>query len=110
MRLQCQGVKELGRVKGHREADEVDSCLSAIPHIVPSAKRTPKIYLPQCSSVFKVFNDGYPKEILQSSLSSSPTPPPSVKSLQCKHAFSIIAREVEFGRLLYNYSVESPKP
>ena len=61
MRLQCQGVKELGRVKGHREAGEKkDRAASAIPHIVPSAKRTPKICLPQCSSVFKVFNDGCP--------------------------------------------------
>ena len=35
---------------------------------------------------------------------------PLNKSLQWKHAFSIIARVVEFGRVLYNYSVESPKP
>ena len=34
-----------------------------------------------------------------------PYPTPLNKSLQCKHAFSIIARVVEFDRVLYNYSV-----
>ena len=43
-------------------------------------------------------------------LSRLPLPHPLNKSLQCKHAFSIIARVVEFARVLYNYSVESPKP
>ena len=39
-----------------------------------------------------------------------PYPTPLNKSLQGKHAFSIIARVVEFDRVLYNHSVESPKP
>ena len=107
MQLQCQAVKEPGRDKGHREVGEVDSCLSAIPHIVPSAKRTPKIYLPQCSSACLMTDT---QRRYCKALSRLRLPHPLNKSLQCKHAFSIIARVVEFGRVLYNYSVESPKP
>lgn len=39
-----------------------------------------------------------------------PYPTPLNKSLQCQHAFSVIARVVEFCQALCDYSVESPKP